>query len=88
MPKYKIEKEKNLIDKENEIVLGIGKKGKILRMGDLLNKNRFFCDDVCDSITTNFFAIDINVFLSMSKNFNDIVNAFKKIENNKKNYDT
>ena len=84
MPKYKIEKEKELIDKENEIVLGFGKKGHILGMGDLLYKNRFFCDAVCDSMTANFFAIDINVFLSMGKNFTDVINAFKKIENNKK----
>ncbi len=84
MPKYKIEKDKNIFDKENDIVICYGKKGHILGMGDLLYKNRFFCDAICESMNANFFAIDINVFLSMGKNFTDVINAFKQLENNKK----
>ena len=84
MPRYKKKKDKTVFDKENEIVLCYGKKGQILGMGDLLYKNRFFCDAICESMNANFFAIDINIFLSMGKNFTDVIDAFKKIENNKK----
>ena len=84
MPKYKINKEKNIVDKNNEIVICFGKKGQILGLGDLLYKNKFYCNAICDSVNANFFAIDVNIFFSIAKNFQDVLSSFKELEDNKK----
>ena len=84
MPKYKINKEKNVVDKNNEIVICFGKKGQILGLGDLLYKNKFYCNAICDSVNANFFAIDVNIFFSIAKNFQDVLSSFKELEDNKK----
>ena len=84
MPYYKEKSEKNLIVKNNETILCFGNKGEILGMGDLLYKNRYFCNAICESNSSTFFAIDINIFLSIAKHFTDIFTAFKKLEDKKK----
>ena len=84
MPYYKEKKDKNLMIKNNEAIICFGNKGEILGMGDLLYKNRYFCNAICESKNATFFAIDINVFLSIAKNFSDIFLAFKKLEDKKK----
>ena len=84
MPKYKINKEKNIVDKNNEIVICFGKKGQILGLGDLLYKKKFYCNAICDSVNANFFAIDVNIFFSIAKNFQDVLSSFKELEDNKK----
>ena len=84
LPYYKEKYDKNLMNKNNETTLCFGNKGEILGMGDLLYKNKYFCNAICESKNASFFAIDINIFLSIAKNFTDIFIAFKKLEDKKK----
>ena len=86
IPNYKSKKrsEKDEMGKNNEIVLSYGKKGNILGMGDLLYDGRYFCDAICDSLTCTFFAIDIQIFLSIAKIFEDVLDSYNKLEENKK----
>ena len=86
IPNYKSKKktEKDEMGKNNEIVLSYGKKGNILGMGDLLYEGRYFCDAICDSLNCTFFAIDIQIFLSIAKIFEDVLDAYNKLEENKK----
>ena len=83
LPYYKYDKYKNYNQKFHEITISFGKKGQILGMGDLLIKDKYFCNAICKSKTLDFFAIDINIFLLIAKSFNDIYNSFKKLEDKK-----
>ena len=88
IPNYNLNKKKKEIDqmgKNNEIILSYGKKGNILGMGDLLYEGRYYCDAICDSLNCNFFAIDIQIFLSIAKIFEGILESYNKLEEKKKN---
>ena len=84
LPNHKNNKNKYHKQKTNEISICFGKKGQILGLGDLLIEDKYFCNAICESKICDFFAIDINIFLSIAKNFNEIYSAFKKLEDKKK----
>ena len=86
IPNYKSKKkiEKDEMGKNNEIVLSYGKKGNILGMGDLLYEGRYYCDAICDSLNCTYFAIDKQIFLSIAKIFDEVLDSYNKLEENKK----
>jgi len=86
IPKYKIKKkiDKDEIGKNNNITISYGKKGNILGLGDLLYEGKFFCDAICDSNHCSFFAINLQIFYSIAKIYENVLESFKELEEDKK----
>ncbi len=72
------------IGKEVDVPLIYAKKGDILGMSDLLYKGNFICDAICTSKRASIFAININIFKNIYKNYPSAINNWKKLELHKK----
>ena len=72
------------VGKEIDVPLIYAKKGDILGMSDLLYKGNFICDAICTSKRASIFAININIFKNIYKNYPSALNNWKKLELHKK----
>ena len=86
IPKYKNKKKiyKDEIGKNSDITISYGKKGNILGLGDLLYEGKYFCDAICDSNNCSFFAINLQIFYSIAKIYENVLETFKELEDDKK----
>ena len=72
------------IGKEINVPLIYAKKGDMLGMDDLLYKGSYLCSAVCVSNRASIFAIDMNIFKNIYKNYPSVLNNWRKIEFRKK----